>query len=295
MVKAKIELKKKKEEIKQPQQNTDLDATGKDKAQRVSDGNAFIREREKLRSKYGISAKEATQQITNREQGMKQTDPTRMRTVEEVQANVAAQQTEQPTEQTTTDKVKDTGEKINEATSYIPTVGVIKAGIAKLSGDAEAFKINQKKAFTGAVVGGVLTGAGVATAEAGASAAGFTPTIKKFSTLANMRIGGVKITTLLLSALGTDGIATWAAVDNISSAIVFQMNDVGTGVRQGTITIEEANELFDDADEQLEIARKEINTSTIANPFLWAGRKRLMTANRIAQDAVDLKRTNLGL
>lgn len=95
--------------------------------------------------------------------------------------------------------------------------------------------------------------------------------------------------------LSPNELAVWTAVDNIGSAIPFQMNDLLSGVQNNIISLEEAEVLIDQAQVHLDGARKFINISTILNPKLWAGRKRLLEANIVAQEAIDLKIELLGI
>lgn len=93
--------------------------------------------------------------------------------------------------------------------------------------------------------------------------------------------------------LSPNELAVWAAVDNIGSAIPFQMNDIAKGVKSGTIEEEKAFELIDQAEKHLENARGFIRKSTIANPKLWPAAKRLIEANTVATEAVELKKLEI--
>lgn len=93
--------------------------------------------------------------------------------------------------------------------------------------------------------------------------------------------------------LSPNELAVWTAVDNIGSAIPFQLNDIEKAVRNNDIEQDVAITLLDQADAHLKNAKNFINTSTAANPKLWAARNRLMEANEVAQSATDRKRENI--
>jgi hypothetical protein len=92
---------------------------------------------------------------------------------------------------------------------------------------------------------------------------------------------------------GIDAIANWAAVDNFASSIPFQMNDILGGVNEGSISPNEANQLIQQAESQIEQAISFVNKSTRLNPFLWPGRQRFMAAVEKANEAIEVKKIRI--
>lgn len=88
-------------------------------------------------------------------------------------------------------------------------------------------------------------------------------------------------------------LATWAAVDNIASATSFQVNQISYGVSQGIISLEEANDLMNLADRNINKAEDYVNTTTMYNPKLWPSRAILLQAIQTARDSVAIQRTKI--
>jgi len=90
-------------------------------------------------------------------------------------------------------------------------------------------------------------------------------------------------------------LATWAAVDNIASATSFQINQISYGHSQGLITDEEALDLINLAQRNINEARKYVDTTTMYNPKLWPSRAILIQAIQTAEDTVNVQRIKMGL
>lgn len=89
--------------------------------------------------------------------------------------------------------------------------------------------------------------------------------------------------------LNPNELSVWAAVDNVASATPFQMNDLLRGVEEGSISIGEADEVIAKGKENIIKSKQYVNTMTMINPKLWAGRKILMEAINTAENSMAIK------
>lgn len=89
--------------------------------------------------------------------------------------------------------------------------------------------------------------------------------------------------------LSPSELATWAAVDNVAGLISFQVKNSVDGVRFGTVTVEDAQLLIQDAKQHIAGARSFVERTTMLNPKLWAGRNTLIGAIDVAENGVLLQ------
>lgn len=98
--------------------------------------------------------------------------------------------------------------------------------------------------------------------------------------------------------LSPSELTEWTAVDNIAGVTSFRVSDLTKDIKFNgfeNISPKEATEVYNTAQDNIDLARTTVNGITILNPKLWAGRKLKLAAIQIAQDSLDLARQQTGL
>ncbi len=93
--------------------------------------------------------------------------------------------------------------------------------------------------------------------------------------------------------IGTSGLTTWLAADNIQSGSSFTMIKLREAVESETLTKEEALEESEEIRMWISEARSYININTMINPFLWFSRKSFMNNADKAQVDFNLERERI--
>ena len=115
---------------------------------------------------------------------------------------------------------------------------------------------------------------------------------------------GQKITAIAAGTLATayvfnefllspNELAVWAAVDNISGLISFQIKNIVDGVKFDNADPAEAEARIAEAEQFISGARKFVNFWTMVNPKLWAGRNTLLSAVDVAAVGVENQKIRL--
>lgn len=88
-------------------------------------------------------------------------------------------------------------------------------------------------------------------------------------------------------------LGTWAAVDNVGSALSFQSKAVADGVVFQGGNPAEANTLFDEMQTTIETMRQYVEGEVSRNPKLWASRKPLLKALEVSSQGIEIQRQRL--
>ena len=91
---------------------------------------------------------------------------------------------------------------------------------------------------------------------------------------------------------GAVTIWSWYALDNIGTGMEFLVPNVQQGIQTGTLTIEEATDLFSEADIAYDLALTKVNQSARYNPLTWASRKMIVTGAEFKRKVYELKKEN---
>jgi hypothetical protein len=109
------------------------------------------------------------------------------------------------------------------------------------------------------------------------------PQILKFLSSKPVVIGGATMLGIGVSIMGFDSIASWYALDNIASRSTFIPRTCEEAITTGTIkedgtpfTLEDARELFVEADWVYDLAIKKVNSFARYNPISFGARKLVM-------------------
>lgn len=114
-------------------------------------------------------------------------------------------------------------------------------------------------------------------------------TKKPISVKKIFKVGGA----VLAGLLSTDTLTTWFALDNILSGTKFLIPDIQKGLELGTITPEEANEMIDQADEAIRLARSKVDITARYNPLMFPARKLIFSGAVQKETTWNLARDNL--
>ncbi len=97
---------------------------------------------------------------------------------------------------------------------------------------------------------------------------------------------------IISGVVGSSGIATWYASDNVISAAPFFFKEIRKDVVEGRVTVEDANKLMDDHLELIIAARGFVNVQTALNPILWAQRQvYIQGANAKVKEIINIQRS----
>jgi hypothetical protein len=99
----------------------------------------------------------------------------------------------------------------------------------------------------------------------------------------------------VLAVTGIQSMMTWLASDNILTGASMFSRDVANNVRFGNITPEQASEGLDEAQRDVNYAKRFIKTSATINPLLWPFYKLLATNAEATQRSIDLQKKLIGL
>ncbi len=129
--------------------------------------------------------------------------------------------------------------------------------------------------------------------------------VQAISALGSVGLVGLKLikpTVIIATAWAVDNfilspseLTEWTAVDNIAGVTSFQVNSISFGVRDGSISPQDATISFDRAQDNIDLARATVDEISRRNPKLWAGRKIKLQAIEISQNGLDTTRAQLGL
>jgi len=93
--------------------------------------------------------------------------------------------------------------------------------------------------------------------------------------------------------VGTSGIMTWLASDNIMQGVSIMTRDLSFSVNSGVVSREEALEILNEAEGWKNRAERFIKINSKVNPLLWPFGKILMTNAKTAQAQIDLQKRNI--
>ncbi len=94
---------------------------------------------------------------------------------------------------------------------------------------------------------------------------------------------------------GADTIFAWYALDNISDGLLFQARNLEKSLRNGSVSPEEAEELFRESDIAYDLALKKIDQSARFNPLTFGSRKLIVKGAQIKKQEYELIKRSLGL
>ena len=88
-------------------------------------------------------------------------------------------------------------------------------------------------------------------------------------------------------------LGTWAAVDNVGSALSFQSKAVADGVVFQGANAAEADELFDEMQRTIGDMTQYVDGEVSRNPKLWASKKPLLKALQTSSEGIEIQRARL--
>ena len=92
---------------------------------------------------------------------------------------------------------------------------------------------------------------------------------------------------------GADTMFTWYALDNIADGLNFLIRDIELGLQRETITPDEAEEMFSDADTAYDLAVAKVNQTARYNPFTFAARTLIVKGADIKKQQYELNKANV--
>ncbi len=95
------------------------------------------------------------------------------------------------------------------------------------------------------------------------------------------------------SFASADTILAWYALDNVGSGLQFLVPNAEEALRvQPDFTVQDALDIFAEADQAYELAESKVNQTARFNPLFWPGKKLVVKANQVHKISYELRRDN---